>query len=513
MRPLPLAASLAAAVPLAAQHSIVFTGRFPSVSLDAPNERPGGSITRIEEWDLAIVTPGPGAFARSWLPATAHQAFLGNPQANGNYTFFHNFKTYFQRIDFAGPFVEHADRASGDPMKIFWTVRDAEVALQIDVFTTGGTAVHTLRPGDFVRWTGNGSVEFFVTQDQIMAAAGPQTGTFAAGASAICQDAQGNLYYSPAEGGHHVSGNNLLRGPVFANDGSIVMIDAASITYDARGNVASLAAGSAHILWEELDVGPLTGPSQRNMVTNANHQTTNGAPAAFANLVGLDLDPGGGTAQAAFPVGEPPNHVVYTVPHFVFGSDNGNYGGTIFSTRNGGSVATINGVLCGSNTTGAPATGAHLGVALDVANFQPTFMGFCIVGALPYEPLVLDMPASGALPNAAAQATWDVDAHGQNGMVIFLLAQVGPSAPGQFPLSVPLSLLPPLFTADSFRRAFVAAAPVSLGFRIGDANGYATFSYGNPHAGPFAGMTLALQAAGLAGAAFQVSNPVLMQLK
>lgn len=506
-------ALLAMAVPLHAQNSIVFCGRFPFVSLDAPNERPGGSITRIEEFDLGIVTPGAGAFARSWLPGTTHQAFLGNPQNNGNYTFFQGFKTYFQRINFAGPFVKHAERGSGDPLKIYWTVRDVEAALQIDVFTTGGTAVHTLRPGDFVRWANNGNIEFFITQDQIMTAAGPQTGTFAPGASAICQDAQGNLYYSPAEGGHWIRGNNFSAGAVFANDGSIIMIDAASITYDASGNVASVLPDSAHILWEEVGVGPLTGQSVRNMVTNANHQNTNLTPSTFANMVGLDLDPAGGTVQAAYPVGDPPNQVTYMVPHFVFGADNGTYGGTIFSTQNFGSVATINGILCGSNTTGAPATGAHLGVAVDIANFQPTFMGFCIVDALAYEPLVLDMPAFGALQPAGAQPTWEIDAHGTNGMVVFLIAQFGPFTAGGFPLSVPLSLLPPVFTGDSFPRVFVAGAPTSIGFAIADASGYAAFAFANPHNGAFTGSTLLLQAAGLSGSAFQISNPVLMQLK
>jgi hypothetical protein len=201
------------------------------------------------------------------------------------------------------------------------------------------------------------------------------------------------------------------------------------------------------------------------------------------------------------------------VPHFVFCADNGTYGGTIFSTQNSGSVATINGVLCGSNTAGAPATGAHIGVALDIPNFQPTLMGLCILAALPYEPLVLDMPAFGALPPASTQALWDVDVHSTTGVVVFLVAAFGPGGPGGFPLSVPLSFLPPVFSAGSFGRVFVASGPTSIGFRVTDAYGYANFSFANPHTGVFTGATLLLQAAGLTGSAFQVSNPVLMQLK
>ena len=89
----------------------------------------------------------------------------------------------------------------------------------------------------------------------------------------------------------------------------------------------------------------------------------------------------------------------------------------------------------------------------------------------------------------------------------------GPLAPGGFAPSVPVALLPPIFTADSYRQVFVAAAPNSLGFGIADPNGYAAFAFANPHFGFFTGTTLLLQAAGLVGSAFQISNPVLMQLK
>lgn len=509
------AALVAAALPAPAQNqSIVFCGRFPFVSLDAVNERVGGSITMLEEFDFSYNTPGIGSFARSLQPSTAHQAFLGDADNDGNYTKFAGFKTYFERINVAGLFMRAADKATPSPDKVFWTVRDAVATLAIEVFTTNGTAVHVVRPGDFVRFTGNGNVEFFITQDQIMAAAGPQTGTFALGASAICQDSAGNLYYSPAEGGHWIRGNNFTNANgnrVFANDGSIVMIDAASITYDAAGNVQAVAADSAHILWEEIDVGPLTGQSIRAMVTNAGHQTINGTPSTFANMVALDLDPNGGTLQAAFPVGDVPNQVVYNVPHFVFGADNGTYGGTIFSTQNNGSIATINGVLCGSNTPGVAPTGAHLGVAVDVANFQPTVMGFCIVNAIPTEPLVLDMPNFGALNQAAQQPTWDVDVHGAVGQVVFLQVAFGPFAAGSFAPAVPTAALPPVIAPGSY--PFTFASIDTLGFRVTDGFGYATWSFANPHTGPFAGTTLVLQAAGLVNNQFQVSNPVQMQLK
>ena len=44
---------------LAAQNSLVFTGRFPFQSLDTVNERVNGSINRLEEFDFSVVTPAP----------------------------------------------------------------------------------------------------------------------------------------------------------------------------------------------------------------------------------------------------------------------------------------------------------------------------------------------------------------------------------------------------------------------------------------------------------------------
>jgi hypothetical protein len=520
MRFLPAtAALLCAAASLSAQQSILFTGRFPFVSLDSVNERPGGSASRIDEFDFAFVTPGPGAFARSLQPATAHQAYLGDGDNNGNYTKFNGFKTYFENVQMGGLFVKAADKASVTPHKVFFTVRDnvTTAGKDIEVFTTNGTAVHVMRPGDWVRFTSNGNVEFFVTADQLDTAAGPPAagGTSIKGAHALLQTPGGDLYYVPVQGGHWVNGN--FGGiPLFAQDGAICKIDAAAITYDGSGNVQSIAANSARLVIDEVAGGTSPAPiTIRQMVLNSGAQNRDGIPAVvaatFGKLCGIDFDPNGGTFQSTFqdPAGNYTNE-----PNLVWCSDAGSYAGTIWSTASNGTVATINGVLCGSLTPGAPATGSWLGVNFDYANFQPSLMSLVLTNAVAYEPLVLDMPAFGALPPAATQPTWDIDAHGANGMVMFLVAQIGPLAPGGFPTSVPTAVLPPLFTADSYGQAFVAAAPISLGLGIANPSGYTAWSFANPHFGVFTGMTLLLQAAGLVGSSsFQLSNPVLMQLK
>ena len=67
------------------------------------------------------------------------------------------------------------------------------------VFTNGGTAVHTLVPGDWIRLRPNGNVEFFMTASQLAVAAGapPATGISVPGAHALLQTAAGDLYYVP----------------------------------------------------------------------------------------------------------------------------------------------------------------------------------------------------------------------------------------------------------------------------------------------------------------------------
>lgn len=505
-----------AASPLVAQNSLVFTGRFPFQSLDTVNERPNGSINRLEEFDFSIVTPGAGAFARSLQPATAHQAYLGDGNADGNYTKFLNFKTYFQNIQFGGLFMKFADKSVPLAQNVYFTVRSNVAGLQFEAFTTNGTAVAVLRPGDFVRFTGSGNLEYFVTQDQLDVAAGPAPTGFSSvkGASALCQDSAGNLYYSPPTGGHWVNGN--AGGAVVANDGALVMIPASAITYDAFGNVSAIAANSARLLLEEVNLGPGPQPlSVRQMVLNAGTFDRTGGPvvvaATFGKVAGLDLDPNGGTflpnypdATGAFP----------PVPNLVFCSDPGSYAGTIWSTNNNGSAAVINGVTCASTTAGVPATGSWLGVNLDVPNAQPSLMGLIVTGQLPYEPLVLDMPNFGAINNSGTQANIEIDVHGSPINFVVLLADFNIPALGGFAPSVPTSLLPLTLNPFSHFQAFPLFTPTELGLQLTDGNGYASYILGNPHAGQFAGIPMILQAGALDfSGTIQVSNPVMAQFK
>ncbi len=511
----PLAA-ITLAVAGTAQQTLVFTGRFPFVSRDFVNERPGGAITTLEEFDFSYVAPAVGCVARTLLPSTAFHCYLGDGNNDGSYTKFAGFKTYFENIQIGGLFVRAADTANVTWDKVYFTVRDNVAGKDIEVIKDNGVSVHTMVPGDWVRMQPNGNVQFFLTAAQLAVAAGSPPAGLASvhGAHALLQTPAGDLYYVPVQGGQWVNGNS--SGAAFANDGAICKIDAAAITYDVFGNVASIAPNSARLVLEENNNGPSTSPlTTRQCVLNSGGYNRDGLPlvvaATFGKVSGLAFDPQGGTFAARWPdsTGAFPLE-----PNLLFCSDAGSYGGTIFSTANNGSIATINGVLCGSLTPGVQAKGAWLGVEFDYNQFQPTLMGFQLVGPLPFAPLVIDQNGFGRLPVAGSQPTWDIDMWGDPGLPVFLFGGLGPTAPGTYVSSVLRYLLPLNFTNNSWDDAFPLNGLVQFGVALTDASGYALLSYNNPNNGSLVGASVVLQAVGVTGPApdLQLSSPLMVQL-
>lgn len=509
--------------PLAAQatHSVVFTGRFGFVSLDAPNERMGGSLTQLREFDLSVVTPGQNAVARSWVPTTAHSAMWGDGHRDGNHARFYQWKlSYGERFNFAGPFLKYADRNAHDPRLLYWTIRDDAVGKRFEVFTNNGTQTVQIGRGDFFRWGRNGNVEYFITQALIDKARGKDRLNRAEspGAGCIVQDQNRNLYYSPSEGGHWVHGNYGVSQPLFAYDGDIVMIDAADITYDSNGNVQDVNPDVAHSIFPEIGAGPNGQPSIRTIVTNAGAVNFDGGSiTTTTKMVGLSLDPNGGTISASLPYGT--GQVYPVVPNFVFAWDSGNHGATIFSTRLNpttnavGSIAVINGVKCGSDLATSPVTGAHLGVQLDKPNFQPTVMGIAVVPVVPYTPFTADAPNDGAILAADPGIFLDVQA-GPNQPVFAILAP-GPVGTGTFAPSIDLGAQVGI---EGFRSLYAGATGGGISFLplgITNASGYVTLSFPNIHASIPTGTTVLWQAfkIGTGTLGLALSNPVLQQFK
>ncbi|MBL8756703.1 MAG: hypothetical protein JNK15_25630 [Planctomycetes bacterium] len=512
-----LVAAATAAAATAQVQTVLFTGRFPFTSQSAAFERPNGAISRLEEFDFSYVLPQPGSPARTLLPATAMQCYLGDGNNDGNYLKFANWKTYFQQIGIGGIFVKASDRAAVSWDKVWFTVRRNAAAtagnspgtLQFEVLTGNGTTPYTVVPGDWLRLLPNGNVEFFLTQAQMVTAVGAQSGSATIGAGALLQAANGDLYYSPVDGSHWVNGNQ--GGTSVAYDGAILKIDAANITYDGNGNVQALAPNSARILINEIT----TVPNVRGLVAASGAVDRFGAalvaPAyGYGKTVGLAFDPNGGTFTPALPDSTgafPPE------PNLLFAGDGGGYGGTIFSTANNGSIATINGVLCGSNTLGVAANGSWLGVNQDAANFQPTYMGFTLCDVVAEVPLVVDQNGFGSLPLASSQANWDIDVSTQPAVPVFLFLSLGPVGPGLAPAAVPTGFVPLPFTSDSWDDVFLTGGLASLGFTVTDSFGLGTVTVPNPNTGGFTGVTLTVQGIGLMPSGFQLSTPMLVQLQ
>jgi hypothetical protein len=516
MRPSLILVTLLAAAPIAAQSQFaLFTGRFPFNGADAANERAGGAINRFEEFDINYVLPLAGSPARPLLPATTLQTYLGDGNADGNFLKFRNWKTYFQAINLGGIFVKASDRAAVTWDKVFFTVRRNATAagtaavgtLQLEVLTAAGPV--TLVPGDFVRVLPNGNAEFFLRQSQLVTAVGLQSGAATIGAGALLQGANGDLYYAPSDGSHWVNGNQT--GTSVAYDGAILKIDAANITYDAAGNVAALAPNSARILINEIN----TTPNIRGMVGNSGAVDRFGAALAapsfsYGKTVGLAFDPNGGTFVPALPDA---TGNLTPEPNLLWASDAGAYGGTIFSTANNGSIATINGTQCGSTTVGVAANGSWLGVQQDAANFQPTLMGFTLCDNVTPQRLLIDQNDFGGLPPATAQATWDIDLLGTPGSFAFLFLSLGPTAAGTAAASLPSGLVPLPFTGNSWNDVFLLNGLFDLGATAIGPFGYGTVSVPNFNPGGFAGFTLLVQGISLQPAGFELSSPMIVQLQ
>lgn len=493
--------------------SILFTGNHPFVGLDAASERPGGAINQLSEFGFHLTLPSSGAsFARPLLPATAMQCYLGDGNYDGNFLKFDGWKTsYGQPLGIGGLFVQHADRNQVTWDKIYFSVRfgPGVVGREFEALVSGGIP-YLVEPSDWLRLLPNGDSQWFLAPGQLLTAAGLQSGTGVLGAGALLQAANGDLYYSPSDGGHWVHGG---QGPAqFAEDGAICKIAAAMITYDAAGNVAGIAPNAARLLINETIPGA-SSRSVRQWVLNAGAMDRLGAPLDsndYQKTGGLAFDPAGGTWIPAFADASgnyPPE------PNLIFCTESPEYGGTLFSTRNGGEVATLNSVLCGSVTTGQPADGSWLGVELDVANDQPSLLGMTLIGIPPLpQPFVADQAGFGAVPLASVQPLWHTDFFGEPGMPVLALIAAGPAS-GIYAQSLPASSLPFGFATDSWLDLFVASQPFVMTAVTIDAAGYATASVQNPNVAGLSGITVLVQGLGFGSGGLMVSSPVVSQLR
>jgi hypothetical protein len=493
--------------------AIVFTGSHPFVSLDVANERPGGAINQLTEYDFTLTLPNPsGSVARSLMPATAMHCYLGDGDFNGNFLKLRGWKSsYAEPIGLGGVFVRHVDRNNLSWDKVFFSVRfGATFSPTTFEVLVGGGIPYLIEPADWVRLLPNGDSQWFIAPGQLLHAAGQQQNGAIVGAGALLQAPNGDLYYSPSDGGHWVHG--IPGTPMFAEDGAICKIEAADINYDANGNISGFAANATRLLVNEsLTSG---SPSIRSWVQQASAFDRLGQvlqSSDYGKTGGLAFDPAGGTWLPAYPDA---NGNYVPEPNMIFCTEAPEYGGTLFSSNNGGEVAVLSGVLCGSTTAGVAADGAWLGVQLDVANDQPSLLGLCLVDVPPIpEPFLADQGDFGALLPSSVQASWDVDFFGEAGMPLLALLSSGPSPPSLYAASIPVSVAPLGFGPNTWTDVLLDGPIITFGAVTTDAFGYATVSIPNPNPGGFAGFTMIVQGLSFASTGLQLSSPVMVQLQ
>lgn len=380
-----LAAAVAAPMLVAQNKTLLFTGRYDMVSTEG-----GASVfDAIRGHDIAAVTPGAGATAFSLLPSTALQALAGDIDGDGSVSQLSTITPY-SRYGIAGPFVKWKDKTNFSADKVYFTVKYNSAAAPIPTFKVSSNGKsYDLRTGDFVRFLPSGEVEFFITQDQIMKAAGRQSGAWGLGASCIAQDKDGNIYFSPANSitnsGTSVAGGmwiekGLPSGRQYAYDAAIVVIPAADITYDSKGNVSDVKAASAMLVANEIG-NPTNQPNVRDMCKNSGAKDDKGCVTDITFWMGgLDIDPNGGTFKDWNNVDRP--NLIFTVVRSAFracGSWKGTVHSTALNTGQLGSIATVNGVTMGSTTMAdASWLGVQDGKTLGAS---PLLQGLCWVEA------------------------------------------------------------------------------------------------------------------------------------
>jgi len=396
-----LAATLCVTAALSAQgdYSVITSSRWDAVSLDDK----GGELSKIRPFGLWQFTPAKtGTAAYHVLSSASLSALMGDPDADGKIAVFNGMKEG-STTAITGAFIRDADRKKNDPRLVYWSVKDfTAYNTAIQVFRAG--KAHVMRPGDFVRIRANGNAEFFITQELLMKAAGPQTGAYINGAIALCQSSTGALFYVPAHGRNAANtgngGGHWVNSPAkaFAFDGSICHIPAKAITYDSAGNVKDIQGSSATMLFQETGSGPGGEPGTRGLISNSTFLNSNGTTDSTTLwLSGVEIDPNGGTFKDWNGTVQP--NLIFVSENYAWSTSRFSWAGTIFSTTANtlkvpGTIAVINGVQMGVTT--GKATGAWTG--LKNTPRPPCLRGLALIQA-GHKPLAPSGPVSGTAIN------------------------------------------------------------------------------------------------------------------
>lgn len=443
-----LAASTAFA---AAQHTILMTSGTSderTLAIDAPE------IDLIRNDEIYAVTPLPGGgySARPFLPVSLAWYYVGDQDGDALYV---DAQTDGPGGALDALFVKAGTTGPVSPRDVYWSIAAASANLP------------GVGPSDVVRYAAQGALEVFVSETQLETATGGTTLNL----DALAQSAAGDLYLSFS------LTETLAIGSVA--DGDLLTIPAAAITYDAAGNVTSIAPNSVALLATEADLIAL--------VNNSGFRTSVGGTVTTSfELSGLEIDPNGGTFVS-------PANPLLIAPNLLFCWNDFSNDGAVISTAGGGSIATINGVPIGS-------TVATLG---DQIGWLPDSTGTNGPGGLALIPL---QDASYAVLN------YPRNLHTQGTGQTLVQFQVSGGTPGgasvialSIESAIPNGAFPAVPAVPPFVGEFGMTAPFVLGLYGHDGLGNCQSQLLILATPPLSGMNLSVQALDLA--TFRLSTP------
>ncbi|MFT7464455.1 MAG: hypothetical protein ACI9EF_002811 [Pseudohongiellaceae bacterium] len=218
---------------------------------------------------------------------------------------------------------------------------------------------------------GTFKINFFLRESVLVNALGqppaaPEVDTPMVDIDAFTQDFDGNVYLSFRH-------DEVVGGTLLSDDG-VVCLPRSELQLDWNGNINQITPNSAVIVLDK--------PAVNALLQNAALVTPSGNTIkSLVDLQALALDPHGGTFTPVNPVPGLPDGV----PHLFFNGQS--LGATVLTTRDGGSMAEINGLTLGSS----PASGAALGLDPDSSMGATSDLNGLLVAATDRIPLIVEV--------------------------------------------------------------------------------------------------------------------------
>ncbi len=422
-------------LPPMATWSLAFVADAPVLTADggAVCTTPISALGRLDDTSIGWTIPRAGTSAVKALAGTEIAALLEDQQGDGEF-----WPPDWDEIDALGykraspPFARlHRGRLvlsteNGWAGADEWSDDDGHGALDGSLFL-----LHRSDDG------GSYEVELFLPEQLVLRALGPGSDPDGGGVDidAFTQDVIGNVFLS-------FRSTEWVNGTALEDEG-VVCLPAARMLFNSNYDIVDVDDGCAVIVLDRERVDALV--SNVGLLTPAGAAIT-----GLGDLQALELDPAGGTFEPVQPVPS----LEDGVPHLFFNGQK--IGPTVLSTRNGGSLAVLDGVVLGRS----PVDGTALGLdPVDSASTSADLAGLLVFpGTTP--PICIDATAPELDLVAGGSPIEFVLGNATPGGVVLLLLGVE----GAWPLDVvpsmpapPAAVYPDLLVSASAYEEWITA--------------------------------------------------------